>query len=1220
MPSGWACGLGKGSQGTFSADDSNVFAGKRALKIDITSAPNKSTVSSAEQYKKFRQPLSAPTKCNVSLKICGMNVSRAYIVLKCEAGSKKDAIWKNLGNLSGTFGWKDLKGEVTLTAGITSVALSIRVNTPGTLWVDEVSVDMEENQEELKPQLLSFAGEVLSTTGLPGNWQKKEYIGNENVSTIAIKREGGMSYAEQSWKVGAAHAGFTAFINDGWLKADAIQLSGSVRTVGQGKATVGMEFFDNNGKSIGEVAAPDIQSSAWKPYTLCFIAPANAARAAVILNNTGMGTVHFSDVAVASGVRQDAIQMETPAISASIYPVKHSLLQQNVKEPEFNTFTDSPTKLTFHFSGERRRMRKPTLCIDMPPDAYIAEAICPHPNSWQTEPFRKESITRPEGNYTRYHFEDTMGMKLARRTETYQRRLVMVIMPTKPGDTFQGKKVFYHLENDGTAYPEASFNLNMLPPMPSTPNPKRFFFYRWNDEDFTWGNDEVFMATIRCQEEANYKGISRYKDSVAPRMKEVREIVEKRGWHLFPRGGLNHAARHFSSVDNVEYAVKADGTKMPSDICPSFLTTAPEFAAKRDSMIRNDIAKRHPKPGEFFYLDSEEWQPMDWCFCLRCRTLFAKMNNLASVPEAAEIRKKYSEKWRDFRTVLASWQIKINSDIAKEFGLKTWDYNYVVDYSKPDFRNRYYSIAKDTLLNEQYQDGSCVSYYHVLDAEAFDMVAVARKYLTKPFAPICAVDGAGSYLSPTEVLTPARFRMMIHTASVNGCPGYSIYPGERLDAKFYIAGDKAMAEIAAVEDILLDGSFTDSIKAVAMPLKESRITAGGKSFVMEYPRWSESYRYIVRELNGRKLLCLLNFSNDNAAYVKVTLDGPLGKRRVMEYACKQSVPLPQDTTQFLVKVPQMDARFLEISESADTSLPAAQPQAEINAEYLKAAALASGNNATYPEPWKKDGFNFYYDVDGDGKPAPVIANANQTLQLGLHQGAKIINWTVDGISMCPAPERVQLLSESRIWSPQSARGDDGKKRTSSIVSSEIIDGKAVVVLKNTFVDEPIELTKTYTIPAKGASFTAQATFKNLGNAPVTLVVWQRNNLNPGNNENTLEHGDILYSLNGKEQTLNRSLTTMRLELPCIDSFPPDRRKFDSTAKTDGLSIRQLFPKHNLCVTYAPHPGKTTSFSFYNSISASTVEWQGAAVTLKTGESTSFTDNFTATKITENPVK
>ncbi len=1217
---GWRMSPVPGKPVEFTLDDSNPGAGKYSARIEVKEAPGKSNHSIFQRYR-FPE-LKQARECRISMLVCGVGIKNALIVTKGDAGTQKQAVWKKIAGLQGDFNWKTVSGTVTLPAGLTTLELSIRMTDTGTLWIDNVAVEIDEEtpvsavapavqkQEIAAVQSLKldFNGEIVQETGLPGNWTLKAYLGNENVSTVGVERDGDRICAVQRWSTGAARSGFTAALPATWSQHSALRLSGAVRCEGDGKAAVGLEFFDAHAKSLGEVLAPELSgSSEWQKFDTHFAVPKTAVSTAVILLNTGMGTVRFDGVTVNSGDLKSALHLTRDILTARVYPVVHSREQQETAEPEFNTFADSPTKLTFHFMADKDQLKAPALLIDLPAEVKIVDAVCPHPVNWRQEKFTSAPLKRPEGDYRRWRFERPRGMLIAARQPLYQRRLVMLLMPEEPGKSITGEKVFWHLENDGRSGPEEWFRLNILPAMVKTPNPKRFAFFRWNDEDLTFGNREAFLASLRCQEEAGYTWCARYDQNYQP-LADARKILAERGWTFMLRGAPNGAFRWYAGLKEMKVpsAMKADGKVQPGHVCPSFLVYDPEFRPIRDRLIRDSIAGRAPMPGEYIIMDSEEWHPMDWCFCERCRRYFSEKQKSDHLLTAAEIRRDHKNAWREFRVELAAGQVEMVEKIAREFKLKVGDYNYVVNYSAPDYRSRYFSIAKDAQMNEAFQDMHLPSYYHYLDAVAFDMIRIGRQSLTKPYYPICAVDGSGSYLSPDEVLTPARFRLMLLTAAVDGCPGFAIYPGERLDGKFYLAADQAMAEVARLEEFFLDGQEQPGVKAEALELRVNQIQAGGKTLEMSYPGWQQHFRFNAREYGGKQLISLLNYHPTESAWVRISLPEALGKRGVSELVARQKLILPENAKEFLVEVPPRDARFVLLGEAIPEAWNAAPSQRELEQRHRIAADKLRADTALV-KPWKSGNFELSYDdPDGSGVPIPVLSNANQKLHIDLANGGTVMNWTVNGVALCPNRKNGQLLAENRIWLPKNLRSGRGGKNASRLSTPLVASGRAELQLEHTWNGLSLKTVRTYAIPENVTEFEVTTTHINTGKQSLELAFWVRNMPNPEENGKALP-GKIEFSSSGQWIAAERSLTDVRIAVPGGAGAPDDGRSFQKRQAADTPELRESFGDH--AISYRPDARYLTAFQLYNGSGASTVEWHYRPVTLKPGEKVNFKESF-----------
>ena len=474
-------------------------------------------------------------------------------------------------------------------------------------------------------------------------------------------------------------------------------------------------------------------------------------------------------------------------------------------------------------------------------------------------------------------------------------------------------------------------------------------------------------------------------------------------------------------------------------------------------------------------------------------------------------------------------KVKMVYDVARKHFpfLLIGDYNYVVDYTKPDYKNRFYAIAKDALLNEKYQDMHLPSYYHVLDATAFDMMRIGLDTLTKPYYPIVAVDGAGSYLTKDEVLTPPRFRMMCLNAAVTGCPGVAIYPGERLDGMFYLAADQVMAEIAAVEDYCLDGKLVPGPTVTAKPFRTVTTQAGGKEMTLNYPRWEQFFRHNTRELGKNRLISLLNHHAELTAYVEIGLDPAWAKAIIRDKITKTVYAVPANATTLLVAVPPRDARLLEVTYDADPAgFTPAPSQEDIKAAFQRdTEAFTGGPKQSNFKPQKDGSIELAFtDHDSDGILELAMITPNQKLIIDAEHGGGILDWQTGDIRLCPDYSRGQIIADNRLWTPKAARSDASAKLPCQVLESTLRDQTAIVTLRRTFDAVTLQLDKTFTVPAEGTSFRVDYKLTNTGQEPLHIAFWTRNILNPGNLANTLLDGDVVPDRKGLPARLNLVLS------------------------------------------------------------------------------------------------
>ncbi len=1211
---GWNRGVPATVQGSISLDDRLYASGGRAVKIDITQADRDS--ATLTQTVRLAAPLATPVQGRVSCRFYAHAVQGvACLVITTANQEKARTQWVNTGNHRGTFDWKTVTHDLEFNPGTTAITFSFRLRGAGTLWIDDAQLLLpipgdDTAAPENATAKIDFTGAVNPRTGLPDPWLEKKYHGNENVSSVAIESLDGRTAVRQQWSAGAALSGLTAPWPESLPGAGAVRLLAEARTAGAGEAVLGLECLDAGGQVLGEILAPAVRRDSWFTMDSTFALPAAARQVNILLLNSGAGDVWFAGVTLLPG--QDdagALRLRERQIEAKVFPVSTSP-EQLGGPPQFNTFADSPTKLTFHFKGNGPQLVKPALVLDLPADVRLADAFTSHPAQWRPEPFTSQPLTRPEGNYRRWRLENPKGMRLARPGEyAYQRRVVLALMPESPEAVKHGHLVFWHLENDGLADSEESFRLNILPPMPSTPNPKRFQFFRWNYEDVALSRDDVLLASLRCIEEAGYNWYIRYADN--PRNAEICALLAQRGWRFKLAGSLSD--RYIPEGAEKVRVVDVTGKEI-NRLCPEYIVNDPSFTEQRDAMILDGIRRRHPRPGDVLIMDSEDWAPMDWCFCDRCRANFARRIGLQQAPDAATIKRQYAEQWRDFRVDNAMGKVKMVFDVARKHFpfLLIGDYNYVVDYTRPDYQNRFYAIAKDALRNEKYQDMHLASYYHILDAEAFDMMRVGLDALAKPYYPIVAVDGAGTYLTRDEVLTPPRFRMMCLNAAVTGCPGVSIYPGERLDAMFYLAADQAMAEVAAVEDYLLDGRTVPGPAVTPRPYRTVTTSVGGQDMTISYPRWEQSFRHITREHGQGRLVSLLNHHPELTAYVDITLEQPWSQAVIRDHVSKTVFTVPAAAGRVTVTVPPRDARLLEFAPAADTAgFTPAPPQDAIQTAWQRDAQAFTGGPAPSAfQPQKNDGLELAFtDLDGDGSLDLAILTPHQKLFVNAEHGGALLDWQANGLRLCPDPGRGQVLADSRLWTPKAARSDASAQQPCQVLESALRDRNAVLTLRRAFAAVPLQLDKTFTVPADATSFTVDYVLANTGREPLDIAFWTRNVINPGNIANTLLDGEFRFpTANGYLAADRKQDSTFILSRAGRPEDLGNPRALIAERAVPGPAFVD-FTGSNVHLAITTDHQALLAYYLYNGQTTSTQEWIYRPVTLQPGQTFSCRETF-----------
>lgn len=1216
-------------------DKKNAFAsgwdfsprGNPDVSIELDSANPHRGKYSARVYKEvvkptalivrtvyFRKPLETPRRCVVSYWLCGNNVTAGYVVFSTGTKEKLQLQWLNLGNIAGTFEWRKVSKEIELKKNTEHFILSFRLNGSGTLWIDDVSVEFLPEQLAFQKD---FSGRLSGITYLPEGWNEKKYDGNENFSEIKIMKLDGKTVAAQEWKGGAPKSGFSTDLPSDFVKMKAIRVQGNVKSDGKGKAVLGLELLDKNGMITGETLSEPFSENKWGKIDATFMIPADSANVRALLLNTGNGNVWFDGILVREGNPKEGKPWGNMVLEAKIFPVSTSSDQLG-GEAQFNTFVNSPVGLAFHFKGDISKFAKPALLIDLPSDVKIADVFTTHPEAWRAEKFTVAPVTRREGAYRRWRIENPRAMQLAAPNGfLYQRKIVMALMPEKPAEVKSGRKVFWHLENGGQAGPEESFILNFLPPMAASPNPKRFKMMRWDFEDMNFSRNDVLLSAVKCMEEANYIWSRRYPAKKFPRSVEINRILAERGWKFMLPGAPSAHPQNYTAVKNrikLEYAVDASGKIMPDKLCPEFVVNDPAFIPLRDEVIQKSIQERNPRSGDYLVLDFEDWSPMDWCFCLRCRTAFAKKNNLVSIPDAALIKKQYAVQWRDFRRENGVGKIRMIHDVVKKFfpGMILGDYTYVTDYRKKNYENFFYGVAKDAVWNAKYLDMQMPSYYHILDAAAFDMMQTGRKKLNQEYIPLVAIDGLG-YLAKHEILDPARFRMMCLNAAVTGCEGVGVYPGDHIDGTYLLAMDRAMAEIAVCEEYFLDGGKDPAVSISALPYRQTTTRIGDKDVTLSFPRWENAFRWNSHKLPGKgTLVSLLNYHTKQTAYIKVKAALPQKEYAVIDPVKRKRIPVADIGNGFLVAVPPRDARFVEIIpvSRVDKSLPLADDENTVRENFRREQQRFLNENTQFEfKPVSSGAISMRSsDLNGDTVPEIEIITPAQKLYLDLAHGGTLMDWQVNGIPLCPTRKNGEIVSEDKLWLPASARHDPAEKSECRLVSAEIRNQRAEITLERRFTLLSLKERKTFLIPEKGMNFAVRYEFTNTGKQPLEFSFWNRNAFNPSVAENVSAETTFYLKKEGKFFSVPKQLSSV-WALKDVSIPLPDK----VAGNADEGIVFVDYPQQGFHLKVQLEKNLLAGYYFWQSPSVSTLEWIYLPVRIFPGKTSSFIQNYSFIK-------
>lgn len=571
-----------------------------------------------------------------------------------------------------------------------------------------------------------------------------------------------------------------------------------------GLAQVAVEAFDANGRSLGLKEGASSSERTWTAKRWRFGVPARAVRARIYLLSLAGGGVRYAHVSV----RQTDDAAEELPLQVRCYPVGCTA-DWNDGKRVFNTFADAPLPLTFHFKGDREKLRSPAFEIDLPGGFRITDAYSTHSSfSGGSEPV---SVTRHERNgrpYDRYRYENLQTFRILQTGYGWERKTAFVIEPKAECAVPAVGTVYYRCADESRAGEESELEVSMTLLPKDFRRPRRFTFMSWCNNDRLCSKDDVFLRVSRAFEAAGATSFTRTGDFY-PRGRHLVELLRARdrGW-FFPFGFPDYWVEKFHGGEAYKalkkrYAKHAEPKKSQT-LCPDYFNTDPAFRAYYEKMISGRLRDAGVVDGDWITLDFEPWGASRYCYCETCLGKFAAEAGLAETPptDALTDPARLLDKWCAFRCRQCEATIRQTCEIIRRYNPKLviCDYDYIQLHGTGKEHLFYRGCAKDTKLNEKWFDQHMCSYYHVLDLEAFKSIRNNTRHLEKPYFPVAANDGSGGYLSKKEVRHPRQLRQLALAAFVHGCPGFASYSGDNWDGAQLYAVMKARDEIAALED------------------------------------------------------------------------------------------------------------------------------------------------------------------------------------------------------------------------------------------------------------------------------------------------------------------------------------------------------------------------------------------------------------------------------------
>lgn len=749
------------------------------------------------------------------------------------------------------------------------------------------------------PPLLSVlvAFSAMAGTSAVDEWRPKTYAGLEasgTVKVVPMGYKGLEDCLELRHQSGGFKFGAEKSVKPAVPGPSDWTVSVELACFGGGEAQVGMEFYSADGKLLSSSLGETARDSDWTKREWKFHADGNVSSAKIQLLSVAAGGVRYAKVKAMSAAAAAAAEIP---LAVRCNPVLCTA-DWNGGKAVFNTFSDAPLPLSFHFKGERAKLVEPAFEIDLPAEFAISDAFTPHQEYYRAETPSVADVQRDGRAYRRHRFTRARCFDILKPSFGWARQIVIVVEP-RDGKSFPARfPVYYRAADAGRQGAERMLEMSVTKMPKNIRHPKCFPVLSWEDFDRFCSKDDVFLRMIRAYEAAGCVSLRR----PIPKFKrghELVKILKKRGTGWFFPFGFNDLSEERvvrrGGYENlkVRRAVYGDGAEHEM-LCPEYFNNDPDFRAYCEKFIVDGLRSAGVEDGDWITLDYEPWQSRNYCVCKTCLRKFAEFAGLPEPPSAADVADpgRLLDKWAQFRIRHCEEMIRSTSEIIHRYNpkLKVCDYDYIQLYGSGKEHLFYRNCAKDTRRNEKWFDMHLCSYYHVHDKAAFEAIRNNTRVLKKSYVPVGSSDGAGGYLGKDEVRHPRQLRQLALAAFVHGCPGLAFYAGVYYDGAQLYALMKARDEIAALEDLPW-GKAEGALRAESS---------------------DGQFAFATTAKDGREVVALFNYSGKSAVTARVSSDAGKPTRRLVDPVDGSILAENADMRGgFEVTIPKSGVRFVE---------------------------------------------------------------------------------------------------------------------------------------------------------------------------------------------------------------------------------------------------------------------------------------------------------------------
>lgn len=522
---------------------------------------------------------------------------------------------------------------------------------------------------------------------------------------------------------------------------------------------------------------------------------------------------------VAAADATPAPEPEQPAIEVLAEPISGN--EQHFGVSAFHTFRGRPVPLSFLFRGNPERCIDPAFVLYLPAGVKLREAFSSNHNGLdQIVPF--DATPEPDGS-TRLRSRDyDLTHRLNGR---YGNGEILTLALDTNQEYVREAELAWSVENEGEEAPVHRALVRFLEPPADVNRSERgeFEIMGWSfNDDMAFFDPVLFKEVTELYKSSGLWGKGRWYGgarNAQPRRAALDLTLRAQGFTLYDVS-LWHGPLGQKPTDDVPAAtLRTSGKPDSRHLCPTALLTSERFRQAYEEFVRDSLCP--PQDGDWVAIDFEPWGlPTKICYCERCLERFRKEAGLYEDLDITELPGKiwdYQDQWAHYWTRTTAAITAMMADAARKVDprLRVVDYTYAYAYDSPEFARRLWSIPKDPRLVETSVDESMLSFYHLNDRAAFDMLATSLRHLKRPVSVILALSRAnasqGSYTTPKESLSPARLTQKTLLCAAQGVRKVNLFPGRYIDGQHHLALGEASRTIWENERFYYRGQREDAL-------------------------------------------------------------------------------------------------------------------------------------------------------------------------------------------------------------------------------------------------------------------------------------------------------------------------------------------------------------------------------------------------------------------------